>query len=126
MDPAVKARPEGRYANAFEAAVSVAAKLSVSVNGFAATPGDVAAAVVQHPGATLEQKRAALRPALDAGKIKPLDVLTTLTAKDETPTKPGAGRAAAPRTDFLAMALAAFANAEAKPEAQDPQPTPPH
>lgn len=117
MDPAVKARPEGRYANAFEAAVSIAAKLSVPVNGFVATPGDVAAAVVQHPGATLEQKRAALRPALDAGKIKPLDVLTTLTAKDETPSK-AAARTAAPKTDFLAMALAAFANAEAKPEAR--------
>ncbi|MDP3740072.1 MAG: hypothetical protein Q8R02_21995, partial [Hyphomonadaceae bacterium] len=38
MDPAVKARPEGRYTNAFEAAVSVAARLSVPVNGFAATP----------------------------------------------------------------------------------------
>ncbi|MDP3739928.1 MAG: hypothetical protein Q8R02_21255, partial [Hyphomonadaceae bacterium] len=121
MDPAVKARPEGRYTNAFEAAVSVAARLSVPVNGFAATPGDVAAAVVQHPGATLEQKRAALRPALDAGKIKPLDVLTTLVAKDETPSKAGAARAAPnapPKTDFLGMALTAFANPEAKPDAR--------
>ena len=65
MDPAVKTRPEGRYANAFDAAVSIAAKLSAPPAAFASMPPDIAAAVVLHPDATPEQKRAALRPALD-------------------------------------------------------------
>ncbi len=115
MDPAVKSRPQGRYGNAFEAAVSIAAKLTVPANAFASTPSDIAAAVVLHPSATLEQKRAALRPALDSDRIKPADVLAILTAKDETPNRQ---RAPNPRTDFLPMALAAVANAKATPEAK--------
>ena len=62
-----------------------------------------------NPAATLEQRRAALRPALDGGRLKTSDVLTILTAKDETPavpTKPTAGRVQTPRPDLLAQALA--------------------
>lgn len=116
MDPAVKSRPQGRYTNAFETAVSVAAKLSVQANAFASMPADIAAAVVLHPNATLEQKRAALRPALGDSRIRVSDVLAVLTAKDEAPA--AASRRGAPRADFLAMALAAAANADAEPEAK--------
>jgi hypothetical protein len=114
-----KTRPEGRYGTALEAAVSIAAKLSVPANALAATPSDVAAAIALNPAATLEQKRAALRPALEGGRLKTSDVLAILTAKDETPVaKPVAGRAAAPRPDLIADALAAFASADAKPDAR--------
>ena len=110
-------KPEGRYATPFEAAVSVAAKLSVPANALSAAPGDVAAAIVLNPTATLEQKRAALRPALDSGRIKSADVLAVLTAKAETPApKPANIRGAPPRPDLLAAALAAFATADAKPD----------
>ncbi|RZJ16182.1 MAG: hypothetical protein EON91_14130, partial [Brevundimonas sp.] len=107
-------KPEGRYASAFEAAVSVAAKLSVPANALAAPPADVAAAIVLNPNATLEQKRAALRPALEGGRITSADVLAVLTAKDETAAKPAPTRGAAPRPDLLATALTVFATADAK------------
>ena len=116
-----KTKPEGRYGTAFEAAVSVAAKLTVPANAMAATPPDVAANIALNPAATLEQRRAALRPALDGGRLKTSDVLTILTAKDETPavpTKPTAGRVQTPRPDLLAQALAAFADDAAKPDAR--------
>jgi len=110
-------KPEGRYASAFEAAVSVSAKLSVPANAIAAIPADVAAAIVLNPNATLEQKRAALRPALDSGRIKSSDVLAVLTAKDEIPVaKPASTRGAPAKPDLLASALASFADADAKPE----------
>jgi hypothetical protein len=119
MEAPAKNKPEGRYATPLDAAISVAAKLSAPASALAATPADVAAAIVQHPGATLEQKRAALRPALDGGRLKPADVLAVLTAKDETPTaKSPTGRAAPPRTDFLALALNAAGTADAKPDAK--------
>lgn len=112
-------KPEGRYASAFEAAVSVAAKLSVPANAMAAVPADVAAAIVLSSDATLEQKRAALRPALDGGRIKSADVLAVLTAKDETPAaKPANTRGTPTRPDLLAAALAIFATADAKPDAR--------
>lgn len=107
-------KPDGRYASAFEAAVSVAAKLSVPSNGLAAAPADVAAAIVLNPDATLEQKRAALRPALEGGRIKSADVLAVLTAKDEAAAAKPAARGVAPRVDLLATALTAFATADAK------------
>lgn len=107
-------KPDGRYASAFEAAVSVAAKLSVPANALAAAPADVAAAIVMNPNATLEQKRAALRPALEGGRITSADVLAVLTAKDEAAAKPVAARGAAPRPDLLAAALTVFATADAK------------
>jgi len=105
-------KPDGRYASAFEAAVSVAAKLSVPSNTLANAPADVAAAIVLNPGATLEQRRAALRPALDGGRIKSADVLAVLTAKDEAAAKPAATRGAVPRPDLLATALTTFATAD--------------
>jgi hypothetical protein len=119
MEAPAKTRPEGRYATPLEAAVSIAAKLPASAAAFASTPPDIAAAVVQHPAATLEQRRAALLPALDGGKLKSADVLDVLTAKDETPAaKPAGGRTAAARTDFLALALTAAASENAKPDAK--------
>ena len=111
-------KPDGRYTSAFEAAVSIAAKLSVPSNAMAAAPADVAAAIVLNPDATLEQKRAALRPALDGGRIRSADVLAVLTAKDEAAAKPATGRAAVPRPDLLASALTAFATADAKADAR--------
>ena len=113
-------KPEGRYTSPFEAAVSVAAKLSAPATALAGAPADVAAAIVLNPNATLEQKRAALRPALDGGLIKSADVLAVLTAKDETPAaKPASGARATPtRPDLLAAALASFATADAKPDAR--------
>lgn len=110
-------KPDGRYGSAFEAAVSVAAKLSVPSNALAGAPADVAAAIVLNPDATVEQKRAALRPALDGGRIKSADVLAVLTAKDETAAKP-ATRGAVPRPDLLAAALTAFATADTKADAR--------
>lgn len=111
-------KPEGRYASPFEAAVSVAAKLSVPANAMNAAPSDVAAAIVLNPDATLEQKRAALRPALEGGRIKSADVLAVLTAKDETAAKPAPARGAAARPDMLATALTVFATDDAKPDAR--------
>jgi hypothetical protein len=112
-------KPEGRYGTIFETAVSISAKLSVPANALAAMPSDLAAAVVLHPEATLEQKRAALRPALDGGKILASDVTKVINAKDETPSqRPASGRAAAPRADFLQLALTAAANEEAKSDAK--------
>ncbi len=117
-----KTRPDGRYDTAYEAAVSIAAKLPVPANGMAATPADIAASIVMHPSATIEQKRAALIPALEGGKIKAADVLAVLALKDETPAtapaaKPGVKRAA-PQPDFLDLALAANAVADATPDAK--------
>ncbi|MEQ1609388.1 MAG: hypothetical protein ABL956_10550 [Hyphomonadaceae bacterium] len=107
-------KPEGRYGTPFEAAVSIAAKLPATAGALSTAPADVAAAVVLNPNATLEQKRAALRPALDSGRIKSADVLAVLTAKEETPAAKPANARSAPRPDLLALALASFADAEAK------------
>lgn len=112
-------KPDGRYATPFEAAVSLAAKLSAPANALNGMPGDIAAAIVLNPNATLEQRRAALRPALDSGRIKSADLLAVLTAKSETPApKPASTRTAAPRPDMLAAALTVFASADAKPDAK--------
>ncbi|HEV7692074.1 MAG TPA: hypothetical protein VGO52_14655 [Hyphomonadaceae bacterium] len=127
-----KVKPEGRYGTAFEAAVSVTAKLSVPVNAFAATPADVAASVINHPDASPEQKRAALKPALDGGKINAAQVLEILNPKPVTTDAPADPKAdpkaaalaklpaprAGARPDFLALALATAANKEAKPDAK--------
>jgi hypothetical protein len=114
METTARTKPEGRYATPFEAAVSISAKLSAPASAFVGTPADVAAAIVKHRAATPEQKRAALRPALEGGRLQPADVLAVLNAKDETP----AAKAPATRADFLALALAAAANVEAKPNAK--------
>lgn len=108
-------KPDGRYSTPFEAAVSVAAKLPATTAALSGAPADIAAAIVQNPNATLEQKRAALRPALEGGRLKTSDVLAVLTAKDETPAvKPASTARSAPRPDPLGAALIAFATADAK------------
>jgi hypothetical protein len=117
MDPAVKTRPEGRYANAFDAAVSVAAKLSAPPAAFASLPQDIAAAIVLHPNATTEQKRGALRAAIDSPRIKASDVAGILAAKDESPA-PKPVRGTQPVADFLSLAIDAAGSAEAGPEAK--------
>ncbi len=113
-----KTKPEGRYGSAFEAAVSLAARLNAPASAMTLASPDVAASIALNPSATLEQRRSALRPALDSGRLKSSDVLAILTAKDETPAAPAktGGRAQAPRPDALAQALAAAALADAKPE----------
>lgn len=118
MEAPGKTKPEGRYGSPFEAAVSIAAKLSAPAGAFASTPPDVAAAIVQHASASPEQKRGALRAAVDGGRVKPTDVLAVLSAKVATPAAKPAGRVAAPKADFVALALAAAANAEAKAAAK--------
>ncbi len=121
MEAPAKAKPEGRYATALDTAISIAAKLPAGANAFAATPGDIAAAVIAHPDATPEQKRAALRPALNAGQIKAaavLDVLHAETAATARPAQAAAAGRAAPRADFLAMALASAAAKDAKTDAR--------
>jgi hypothetical protein len=117
MDPAVRTRPEGRYANAFEAAVSVAARLSAPPAAFAAMQPDVAAAIVLHPDATNEQKRGALRAAIDSPRIKASDVAGIIAAKGETPAAQPA-RGAKQAADFLSLAIAAAGSAETGPEAK--------
>lgn len=115
-----KTKPEGRYGTPFEAAVSVAAKLGVPAGAMASAPPDVAAGIVRNPAATLEQKRAALRPAVDNGRLKTADILAVLTAKDETPTATPAknSRGQQARPDPLAQALAAVADENAKADAK--------
>jgi hypothetical protein len=109
--------PAGRYTTPFEVAVSVAAKLSVPTNSMRDLAPDIAAAIVRHASATPEQKRAALPIAVDGGKLLPSEVVAVLTAKDEAASPDATGKAAAgksqrvaaPKTDFLALALAAAA-----------------
>jgi hypothetical protein len=108
-------KPDGRYTTPFETAVSLAAKLPVPASAFAAMPPDVAAAVATSKAATLDQRRAALRPALEGGKLKPADILSILTAKSDAPPPKPAPRIA-PKPDPLAEALATFADAEATVE----------
>jgi hypothetical protein len=118
METPSKTKLEGRYGTPLEAAVSIAAKLPVPTNAFAATPADVAALVIERPDATLEQKRAALRPALDGGKIEPAKVLEVLNTKVEAPAPAAGQRNAAPRPDFPALALAAAADKALKADAR--------
>lgn len=116
MDPAVKSRPEGRYGNPFDTAVSISAKLSAPPAAFAAMPSDIAAAIVLHPDATSAQKRAALRAAVNSSAIKASSVAEVLSAKEEEAPKPARG--ARPTVDFLALALETSGNTEAEPEAK--------
>src|SRR5262249_18815955 len=119
MQTPTKTRPDGRYGTAYEAAVSIAAKLPVPANAMVSIPSDIAAAIVQHPTATIDQKRAALIPALDGGKIRAGDVLTVLSLNPEpAPVKPGAKAPPPPRGDILDMALAAAAAEDGKPDAK--------
>ncbi len=108
-------KPDGRYATPLQAAVSVAAKLSAPANTLAAAPGDIAAAIALDRSATNEQRRAALRPAFAAGKLKPADVLAILSLRDEPPANAPRPRAA-PRPDYIAQAIAAANSQDASPE----------
>lgn len=108
-------KPDGKYATPLQAAVSVAARLTVPANALAAAPGDIAAAIALDKTATNEQRRAALRPAFSAGKLKPADVLAILSLKDEPPANAPKSRAA-PRPDYIAQAIDAANNKDAKPE----------
>jgi hypothetical protein len=107
-------KPDGRYASPLEASISTRAKLSVPNNAFNGVTADIAAQVALNKDATNEQRRAAMRPAFYGGKIKAADVLAILALKDEA-AKPAA-RGAKP--DYLALALAASADKDAKPEAR--------
>lgn len=121
MREPLKTRPAGRYGSAFEAAVSVAAGLAAPANAFAATPADVAAAVARHPAASADQKRGALRVAVDAGVLKPDEVLGVLDdiAESQKASSPAAGARSAqrPSADFLTLALAARQAGEAPAKA---------
>lgn len=108
-------KPDGRYATPLQAAVSVAAKLTVPANALAAAPGDIAAAIALDRTATNEQRRAALRPAFTAGKLKPADILAILALKDTPPATAPKSRAA-PRPDYVAQAIEAMNDKDAKPE----------
>ena len=109
-------KPDGRYGTPFEVAVSVAAKLPVPANAMAATPADIAAAVATNAAATPAQRRAALRAAIEGGKLKPSDVRTILLLPQEA--APAPARGATPKPDLLNQALAIAGNAEAAPEAR--------
>lgn len=104
-----RAKPPGRYDTPLAVAVSITAGLSVPNDGMRLTPPDIALAIVRHPSATLEQKRAAMRIAADAGLLTAGDALAILN----TPADPAPGKSrAASRTrpDFLTMALTAAAD----------------
>ena len=114
--PAINAselkKPDGRYATPFEAAVSVAAKLPAPANTFAAVRADVAAAIATNDDATPAQRRAALRVAIDGGRLKAADVAAVLAL----PADPApAARGAAARPNVLALALTASADEKAEP-----------
>jgi hypothetical protein len=112
MREPTRTQPEGRYGSAFEAAVSVSAKLSAPADAFKTMPADLAAAILFHPAATPQQKRAALPAALAGGKAMPADAMTVLAAKAEAP--PAARRTAA-TPDFLVLALEAVGQDGAAP-----------
>lgn len=109
-------KPDGRYGSPLEATISVRAKLSVPANAFSSVPADIAAQVALDKTATNEQRRAAMRPAFNGGKIKAADVLAILALKDAE--APKTTRGAAPKPDYLALALTASADKDAKPEAK--------
>jgi hypothetical protein len=113
--PAINApelkKPDGRYATPFEAAVSVAAKLPVPANAFNGMRADVAAAIATNEDATPAQRRAALRVAIDGGKLKAADVAAVLALPADP--APQAARGAAARPDALTQALTAAADKEA-------------
>ncbi len=125
-----KSKPAGRYGTAFEAALSVAAKLSAGPDAFRSTPPDLAEAVLKHPGATPDQRRAALRSAVEAGDLAASEVIRQLTMPAEPvgPAPQGqtqlqaqskAQRAiASSKGDFLGLALDAMANPDLAPPAK--------
>lgn len=117
--PAINApelkKPEGRFATPFEAAVSVAAKLPAPANAFAGMRADVAAAIATNEDATPAQRRAALRIAVEGGKLKAADVAEVLALPADAPAST---RGAAARPNALAQAMTIAADTEAEPAAQ--------
>jgi hypothetical protein len=115
--PAINApelkKPEGRFATPFEAAVSVAAKLPAPASAFAGMRADVAAAIAANDEATPTQRRAALRIAIEGGKLKAADVAEVLALPAEAPV-----RGAAARANALTQAMTAAADKEAEPATQ--------
>lgn len=111
-------KPDGRFGSSVEAAVSVAAKLPATSASFATAPSDIAAAVALNPKATTEQRRAAMRTAFNAGKLKAADLLAILSLKNDAPAAKPPARAATPRPDYLAQALAVASAKDTKPEAR--------
>lgn len=110
-------KPEGRFATPLESAVSIAARLPAPPKAFANVAPDLAAAIALDRNATLEQRRAALRPALASGRLKPADAVAILSLKIADAAKP-ATRGAPAKPDYLALAIAAAADKAAKPEAR--------
>ena len=107
---AAKSKPPGRYDTPLSVAISILAKLSVPGDGMRATPPDIALAIVRHPDATLEQKRAAMRIAADAGRLTLADAFAILNAPVDPPAAVSQRVAVRPKADFLAMALTAAAD----------------
>jgi hypothetical protein len=110
-------KPNGLFDTPLESAVSVAAKLAVPNNAFANVAPDVAAAIALDKTATPEQRRAALRPALNSGRLKPADAVAIHNLKLTDAGKP-APRGAPAKPDYLALAVAAMTDKSAKPEAK--------
>lgn len=104
-------KADGRYSTPFEAAVSVAAKLPVPANALNAARADVAAAIATNDKATQAQRRAALRAAVEGGKLKPADIAAVLALTPDPAPAPARGAAAKP--DLLAVAIAAAGNEDA-------------
>ncbi len=111
------AKPDGRFATPLEAAISVAAKLPLPANVFAATAPDIAAAVALNKDASPEQRRAALRPALNSGRLKPVDTAAILALKIADAPK-SAMRGAPAKPDYLALAITSANDKDAKPESK--------
>jgi hypothetical protein len=113
MRAPTKAKPAARFDTMFDAAVSIHAKLPVTGDSFRATPPDIAAFVIRHAFATSEQKRAALRIALDGGKISDQDVRGVMLAKPDAESAKQTGRTPPrPKPDYIQAALAAAADAK--------------
>lgn len=117
MRSPTRTKPDGRYGTAIEAAVSIAAKLSAPPDAFRGMPTDLALSILYNPGATVDQRRGALRQAIDSDQVKPADVLAVLTAKEEGPAVSPARSAASARADFLAMAIEATTKGDAAAQA---------
>jgi hypothetical protein len=105
-------KAEGRYGTPFEAAVSVAAKLPVAANAIMGMRADVAAAIATNAGATQTQRRAAMRVAVEGGKLKAADVAAVLALAPDVAPARGA------KADPLAQAIAVAADKEAAPAAK--------
>lgn len=108
VNAGAKAKPPGRYDTALSAAVSITARLSVPNAAMDKTPPDIALAILRHPDATMDQKRAAMRVVADGGRLIAADALPVLNAPADPPAS--GSRASRARPDLLAAALTAAAD----------------